>query len=96
ILNDDTAAATFSLGAAKSVSEGAGSVSFTLTRSSGATAQTVYVSTTMLEGFTNNGDYSPLPSVPYSFAVGETSKTVTVTILNDSTVEPNETFGLIV
>jgi alpha-tubulin suppressor-like RCC1 family protein len=81
--------------AARSVGEGAGAVSFTLERSSAAAAQTVYVSTTITEGFANNGDYTALSKVPYSFAVGETSKTVTVNLINDATVEPDETFGLI-
>ena len=71
-------------------------MSFTLTRSSGTAAQTVYVSTTTTEGFSNSGDYTGLNSVAYSFAAGETSKTVTVNITNDTTVEPNEIFGLIV
>ena len=42
-----------------------------------------------MEGFSNSGDYTGLNSVAYSFAAGETSKTVTVNITNDTTFEPD-------
>src|SRR5260370_1350768 len=45
-----------------SVSESAGSVTFTVTRSSGNAAQTVYVSTTQTEGYTNSNDYVGITS----------------------------------
>jgi len=79
----------------KSVIEGAGSVSFTLNRSSGAVAQTVYVSTTTTRS-ANVADYTGLNSVPLAFSVGQTSKTVTINIANDANFEPDETFALIV
>jgi hypothetical protein len=94
VLAGPTVAFSFSP-TAKAVSEGAGTVSFTLNRSGGAVAQTVYVSTTTTEGFANNGDYTALSKVPYAFAVGETAKTVTVKLIDDAAAEPDETFGLI-
>ena len=97
IVNDDTAATTWAISpATASVSEGAGSVTFTVSRSSSSTAQTVYASTTQTEGFTNNNDYVGLANQPMAFAVGQSSKTVTVSITDNTVVEPNETFGLIV
>jgi Ca2+-binding RTX toxin-like protein/predicted HNH restriction endonuclease len=97
ILNDDVAASTFTLSPdSKSVLENAGSVSFTLSRSSSSGSETVYVSTTQTEGFSNSGDYTGINTQAVSFNSGETSKTVTISITNDSVVEPDETFGLIV
>jgi hypothetical protein len=93
----ETGGTTWSISpAAASVNEGAGSVTFTVSRSASTTAQTVYVSTTQTEGFTNSNDYVGLVSQALAFAVGESSKTVPVTIINDTVVEPNETFGFIV
>jgi hypothetical protein len=54
-----SAAQTWSISpGSASVNESAGSVTFTVTRSSGSAAQTVYVSTTQTEGFSNSGDYN--------------------------------------
>lgn len=41
---------------------------------------------------TASGDYTPGASVPVVFAPGETSKTISITINNDDTLEANETF----
>ncbi len=79
-----------------SASESAGSLTFTVTRSSGSTAQTVYASTAQTEGYANSSDYVGVDNQVLSFFSGQTSKSVTVTITNDSVVEPDETFGLIV
>ena len=55
ILDND--AATWSVTpASTNVTEG-GSVTFTVTRSSSVGSQTVFVSTTQTEGFSNSGDY---------------------------------------
>lgn len=91
-------ATTFSITpGVQSVNEASGAATFTVTRSSGAVAQTVYLSTTQTEGYSNSNDYAGLSNQALSFAVGETSKTVTVSITNDSVVEDsNETFGLII
>jgi len=78
------------------VSEGAGTLTFTITRSGGTPAETIYASTTQTEGYANNSDYIGFVNQTVSFTSGQTTRTVTVTILNDTTVESSETFGFIV
>jgi len=78
------------------VNENIGSITFTITRSESAAAQTVYVSTLQNQGATNNGDYLSKLNEPVSFAVGEMSHSVTVQITDDTLGENDETFGLIV
>ena len=78
------------------VDESAGSLTFTITRSGGTPAETIYASTTTTEGYANNGDYTGIPNQAVSFTSGQTTRTVTVTINNDSTEESSETFGFIV
>ena len=73
-----------------SVTEGAGTATVTLTRTGGSDgAVTVLVSAT---GGTATGgtDYSGLP-VTVSFAAGQTTATVTLTVADDATVEGDET-----
>jgi hypothetical protein len=97
ILNDDSTATTYSISPNPgSVSESGGTITFTLTRSGGLPAETVYVSTTQDQGYTNNGDYTGFLSQSLSFTSNQTQRTVTVSITNDSTEEPDEKFGLIV
>src|SRR2546423_5576548 len=48
------------------------------------------------EGSANNGDYTGKLNETLSFSSNQTSATVTVSITNDSVVESNETFGLLV
>ena len=78
-----------------STGEGAGTLTFTITRSVSTAAETLYVSTTPDQGFTNNGDYSGLLNLPLVFAIGQSSQTVTLSINDDSIIESNETFGII-
>ncbi|QKS30014.1 MAG: DUF4347 domain-containing protein [Candidatus Accumulibacter similis] len=78
------------------VGEGAGTVSFTVARSGLLPAETVYVSTTQSEGTPNIGDYTGKLNEVLSFAAGETSKTVMLSITNDTVLENDETFGLVV
>ncbi|MEJ0091441.1 MAG: Calx-beta domain-containing protein [Limisphaerales bacterium] len=78
------------------VDEGAGTLTFTITRSGGTPAETIYASTTTGEGYANNSDYAGILNQAVSFTSGQVSRTVTVTILNDTTTENNETFGFIV
>ena len=80
----------------KTVSESVGSFSFTITRSGGTPAETIYASTTTTEGYSNGSDYTGIADQSVSFTSGQASKTVTVTINDDSTVETSETFGFIV
>ncbi len=78
------------------VTEDDTAVGFTLMRSQGYGSQTVYVSTVQDRGFTNSGDYDGLVNVPVTFGPGETQKTVTVRIREDSVNETDESFSLIV
>ena len=80
----------------KSVSESAGSFAFTITRSGGTPAETIYASTTTTEGYSNGSDYTGIANQSVTFTSGQASKTVTVTINDDSSVETSETFGFIV
>jgi pimeloyl-ACP methyl ester carboxylesterase len=97
ITDDDSAPGSFSWSpSSRTVAENGGSTSFTLNRSGGSGSTTVFVSTTQGEGSSNSGDYSGINSQAVTFASGETSKTITINIANDSTAESSETFGLIV
>jgi murein DD-endopeptidase MepM/ murein hydrolase activator NlpD len=82
--------------AAPVVDEAAGKISFTVTRSSGSAAETLYVSTTPDQGFANAGDYGGLLNRAVSFSAGQTSQTVTLSIYGDDILEGNESFGIIV
>jgi uncharacterized protein YggU (UPF0235/DUF167 family) len=97
--NDAVAAPTYSISAAGSVDEGAGGITFTITRAGNFPVETIYLSTVQgsANGYaTNNGDYAGLLNQAVTFTSGQTSRTVTVSIINDTTAEPNESFGLIV
>ncbi|WP_199306378.1 choice-of-anchor L domain-containing protein [Anabaena sp. FACHB-1391] len=61
---------------------------FTITRT-GSTNNALTVSYT-ISGTASTGDYSPIPST-VTFLAGETSKTVTITPVNDNLVEGRET-----
>ena len=82
------------------VSEGAGTLTFTITRSGGTPAETIYASTLngAANGYTvNNGDYATdVSNLAVVFNAGQLTRTVQVTILNDTTFETSETFGFIV
>ncbi|MDD5320736.1 MAG: Calx-beta domain-containing protein [Methylococcales bacterium] len=78
------------------VIEDVGTVTFTVTRSNGSTAQTVYASTVQNHGATNASDYTGLTNQAVAFAIGELSQLVTVASTNDTVAEGDETFGLIV
>jgi methionine-rich copper-binding protein CopC/HAMP domain-containing protein len=97
IQDNDAPPTTYSMTpATTSVSEGVGTVTFTITRSGGTPAETIFASTTTGEGFANSGDFLALADQAISFAAGELTKTVTVNITNDTLIETSETFGLVV
>src|SRR6185437_14149879 len=97
IVNDDAPTAYSITPNPPTVSESAGSVTFTIARSGGTLpAETIYASTTQGEGYSNNSDYTDILNQSVSFTSGQITRDVTVTILDDSTVEANETFGFIV
>ena len=74
-----------------SVTEGE-DATFTITRDGSSTASTVYVSTTF--DTADPDDIKVITSQAVAFDEGETSKTVTVETLTDSSVEGAETFYL--
>jgi hypothetical protein len=94
IKDDDTAVISFDNAAAGiSFSERAGSATFNLTRS-GMVSNAVTVVVQSGGGTATPGmDYTAVNQT-VSFAAGETSKTVTVAINNDTLAEANETFTL--
>ena len=77
-----------------SVYENAGSATFTVTLS-GASYQTVTVNYATSNGTatTGNNDYTAT-SGTLTFAPGETTKTITVPVINNNTSESNETFNV--
>jgi hypothetical protein len=96
IVNDD--APTYLRVNDLSVSEGnSGSklITFTIKRSGnttvGSSVKYATANSTALAG----SDYTAVPATLVSFLAGETSKSVTVSVLGDTTVEPNETFSLV-
>src|SRR3954447_25126981 len=99
ILNDDVAAPALSITADQtSKLEGAsGTTPFTFTVArSGSTAVTSSVNYAVSGGTANAADFGgTLPSGTVSFAAGETSRTITVNVSGDTTVEPDETFDVV-
>ncbi|WP_284190128.1 Calx-beta domain-containing protein, partial [Zoogloea oryzae] len=99
ILNDDTlptlSIATASASKAEG-SSGATPFTFTVTRS-GNTGIASSVNWAVANGTTAAADFTGgvLPTGSVSFAVGETSKTVTVNVAGDALVEANETFNVV-
>ena len=83
------------------VSEGAGTLTFKVTRSGRLPAETIYFSTVhgAANGYASNShesDYVGRANVPLAFGANVVSQDVTVTIKDDTVVEGNETFGVIV
>src|SRR5262245_23886898 len=83
------------------VSEGAGSITFTITRTGATATETVFFSTTTSQGFSNGADYGIDTSYtgvlnrPLTFTSTVQQHTVTVLINNDTAPEPNEVFGVL-
>src|SRR4029453_3834446 len=67
-----------------------------ITRSGSFPAETLFASTLQDQGFSNSGDYNGILNQAVSFAAGQTTATVTASIINDTTVESDEAFSLIV
>lgn len=65
---------------------------FTVTRS-GGTAGAVSATWTLANGTSDNADFTTTPQTgSVNFLDGETSKTITITVAGDTTVEGNDTF----
>lgn len=93
IVNDDPAV-TVSIGDASVVEGNSGTTTANFSVSlSAASSQTVTVSYATADGTaTAPADYSSVAATTLSFAPGETSKVVSVTVNGDATNETNETF----
>ncbi len=94
ITDDDTAATpgVLSLSAATlTVGEAAGTATLTVNRTGGSTGAVTVAFATANGTATAGSDYTASTGT-LSFAAGETSKTITVPITNDTAVEANETF----
>jgi hypothetical protein len=96
ITNDD-AAPTFAINdvTVTEGNSGTTTATFTVTKT-GATevASSVQVATADGTATVANNDYVALALTTLSFATGDTTKTVSVTVNGDTAVEPNETFSV--
>jgi hypothetical protein len=95
ILNDDVVS-TVSI-ADLSQAEGNGgftTFTFTLSRTGGLQAGSVLAST--VDGSaTSPGQFTPLTNFPVNFAAGQVNATVDVMVVGDATVEPDQTFQVV-
>ena len=91
-ITDDDDAPTLSVGD-KSAAEGAGTLAFTVTLSP-ASGQEVTVEYATAGGTATEGTDYTAASGTLTFAAGETSKTVSVTLADDTLDEPAEAFEL--
>ena len=93
-LNNDDSPGTVQFTASNFVvNEGNGTATITITRTGGI-SQGVSVRFVTVDGSAVNGeDYSAIRTV-VTFEPGETEKTVTIPIINDSTDEPDETINI--
>lgn len=99
IRNDDIEPESFSISAdTASLNEAEGTFTFTVTRS-GNTSSASTVSYSVAGSGSNPADAADfgetLPSGTVSFAAGATTATITVAVTDDSDVEPNENFTVI-
>ena len=98
--DDGSAGTTYSATPnANPVGEGAGTLSFTITRSGNLPAEILYASTVngSANGYSGNvGDYTGTVNQQVSFAANQATAQVTISIANDATPENDETFGFVV
>jgi V8-like Glu-specific endopeptidase len=79
-----------------SVNENAGTLTFTVTRSSISLTETVLISTVADQGSSNNANYQPLINQALNFAVGQSSAQVSLTINDLGLTSGSETFRIVV
>ncbi len=93
IVDDDSLPTVYFSSASYSVNENGGSVSITanLSKSSPQTVTVNYASNNI--SATSGSDYTAASDI-LTFSTGQTSKSFSVTIINDTANEGNETFGL--
>jgi Ca2+-binding RTX toxin-like protein len=77
------------------VTEGNSSITFTITRSGDRPAETIYAST-LFDTARSPGDYDGLVNQAITFSSGQTSKTFTVGINDDTTIESTEHFRVMI
>jgi uncharacterized protein len=94
ITNDDAApVAQLSINDITQAEGNSGTTSFTFTVTrSGDTSIAASATWTAVNGTTDAADFTGALTGTVSFAAGETSRTVTVQVVGDADVEPNETF----
>ncbi|MBA4044604.1 MAG: hypothetical protein C0471_09330, partial [Erythrobacter sp.] len=73
--------------------EGSTSLVFTVTRSGGSAGE-VSVNYSLTNGQTSNDDFTGLTSGTVTFADGQTTATITIAVIGDTVIEPDETFDL--
>lgn len=96
IVNDDLPPTEYDIAAANAArNEATGSFTFTVTRS-GNTTQATSVDYSVAGSGTNAADAADfggtLPNGTINFGVGQTEATLTVSVSNDTDIEPDETF----
>jgi hypothetical protein len=89
--NDPTP--TFSIND-RMVNEADGTITFTVSLSA-PSGQATSVNYMVNPGTAQTGDYTGTTSGTLNFAAGDTSKTITLTIVNDSLTEATETFSVV-
>ncbi|WP_294771918.1 retention module-containing protein, partial [uncultured Rhodoferax sp.] len=90
---DNDSAPVFNMGSDFIVDEAAGTITFTVTKT-GSTNLASTVSFTTVDGSATAGSDYTATSGTLTFAAGETSKTITVPITNDSVFEGAESFSV--
>ena len=92
IVDDDTPTLTIDSPSVAEGNAGTTVLTFTVTLSPAATSQVTVGWADAGDGTAESGtDYTALAGGTLTFAAGETSKTITVPVLGDSAVEPDET-----
>lgn len=100
VIQDDDAVPTLSVSGSSVQEANSGSVDGTFTiKLSGASGKEVAVCAQTSSGLTNSAssvrDYSPLAQTVFTFAPGETTKTISVPVYGDTLDELDETFRLV-
>src|SRR4029077_11920281 len=97
INDNDTNPTTYDLTPnSTTVSENAGNLTFTVTRSGSFPAETIYASTLLDTATSASGDYTGIVDQAISFSSGQTTASFTVHINDDSTVESQEHFRVMI
>ncbi len=78
-----------------SANENAGTLTFTVSRLNNSTAETLYASTVQDQGYANNGNFVGLSNQTISFAVGQSTAQVSVTINDLGLTSGSETYHLV-